>query len=130
MTDADVVTRMLHAIDRRDWTTVRRSFTDPVRTDYTSLWGGEAGDQTLDDLLGQWTEFVQGFSATHHQTGPLLVSGDRVDTHVTAHHWRPGAEQAWVVYGHYVARLEIGRIAELTLHTFHASGDENLPRVG
>jgi hypothetical protein len=29
MTDADVLTGMLHAIDRLDWTTVRDSFTDP-----------------------------------------------------------------------------------------------------
>jgi SnoaL-like domain len=130
MTDADVITRMLRAIDRRDWATVRDSFTDPVRVDYTSLWGGEAGNQAIDDLIGQWTEFVEGFGATHHQTGPLLVSGDRVETHVTARHWQPGAEHAWVVYGHYVARLEGGRIAELTLQTFHASGDKDLPRIG
>jgi hypothetical protein len=120
---------MLHAIDRRDWATIRDSFADPVYTDYTSLWGGEAGNQAVDELIAGWQEFVSGFGATQHQTGPLLVSGDRVETHVTAHHWRRGAEHAWVVYGHYAARLEGGRIAELTLQTFHASGDKELPAI-
>jgi hypothetical protein len=129
MTDADVITRMLHAIDALDWATVRDSFTDPVRTDYTSLWGGEPQTQRAGELVAQWTEFASGFGATQHQAGPLLVTGDEVQTHITARHWRPGSGQAWVVYGHYTARLAGGKIAELTLHTFHASGDPDLPAI-
>jgi SnoaL-like domain len=129
MTAAEVLTRMLHAIDRRDWDTVRESFTGTVRTDYTSLWGGEAADQAIDDLIAGWQEFFKQLAATQHLTGPMLLNGDRVETHVTAHHWRPGAEQAWVVYGHYSARVDDGKIAELTLQTFHASGDQDLPRI-
>lgn len=129
MTDADVLTRMLHAIDRLDWATVRDSFTDPVYTDYTSLWEGEPGTAAIDELVGQWQEFVQGFGATQHLTGPLSVSGDRVDTHVTAHHWRSGTGNAWVVHGHYIARIAGRKISELTLQTFHASGDPDLPAI-
>lgn len=129
MNDADVITRMLHAIDRLDWATIRDCFTDPVRTDYTSLWGGQAETQPVDDLIAQWTEFVSGFGATQHLTGPLLVTGDRAETHVTAHHWRPDTGQAWVVHGHYTAWLADGRIAGLTLHVFHASGDPDLPSI-
>jgi SnoaL-like domain len=129
MSDADVIIRMLHAIDRRDWAAVRDSFTDPVRTDYTSLWGGEPETQAIDELIAQWTEFLKGFGATQHLTGPLHVCGDQVETHVTAHHWRAGTGSAWVVHGHYIARLADGRIAELTLQTFHASGDPDLPHI-
>lgn len=129
MTDADVLTRMLHAIDRLDWTTVRDSFTDRVHTDYTSLWGGEPGMTAIDDLIGQWREFMKGFGATQHLTGPLSVSGDRIETHVTAHHWRPETGNAWVVHGHYIARIADGKISELTLQTFHASGDPALPTI-
>lgn len=129
MTDADVLTRMLHAIDSLDWTTVRDSFTDRVRTDYTSLWGGEPGITAIDDLIGQWREFMDGFGATQHLTGPLSVSGDRIETHVTAHHWRPETGNAWVVHGHYIARVTGGKISELTLQTFHASGDPALPTI-
>jgi SnoaL-like protein len=129
MTNADVITRMLHAIDALDWAEVKACFTDPVRTDYTSLWGGQAKAEPADDLVAQWAEFASGFGATQHLTGPLLVSGDLVRTHVTAHHWRPGTGQAWVVHGHYTARLTGGKIAELTLHTFHAGGDPDLPSI-
>lgn len=129
MTDADVLTRMLHAIDRTDWDTVRDCFTGTVLVDYTSLWGGEAAKKAVDDLIAEWQQFLKQFGATQHIAGPLLMSADRVDGHVTAHHWRPGAEHAWVVYGHYTARLEERKIAELTLQTFHAGGDEDLPRI-
>lgn len=128
MTDADVLTRLLHAVDRLDWTTIRDSFTDPVRTDYTSLWGGEPGPVPIDELIGQWRELMRGFGATQHLTGPLSVSGDLIETHVTAHHWRP-AGNAWVVHGHYIARIAAGKISELTLQTFHADGDPDLPNI-
>lgn len=128
MTDTDAITRLLHAFDRLDWTAVRHSFTDPVHLDYTSLWGGEPGATPVDELIGQWQEFMKGFGATHHLTGPLSVSGDRVETHVTAHHWRPDGN-AWVVRGHYIARIAGGKISELTLQTFHASGDPDLPNI-
>jgi hypothetical protein len=72
---------------------------------------------------------MNGFGATQHLTGPLSVSGDQVETHVTAHHWRPGTGSAWGVHGHYIARTTDGKISELTLQTFHASGDPALPAI-
>lgn len=129
VTGSDVLTRMLHAIDRLDWATVRDCFTASVDTDYTSLWGGEPETMPIDDLIAGWIEFVRGFGATQHLTGPVLASGDQIQAHVTAHHWRPNTGQAWVVHGHYTARLADGKIAELTLHTFHASGDAGLPDI-
>jgi hypothetical protein len=128
MTDADVLTRMLHAIDRLDWATVRDSHAGQVRVDYTSLWGGEPATVSIDELIGQWQETLKGFGATQHLTGPLSVTGNLVETHVTAHHWRTTGS-AWVVHGHYTARLDGGRIAELALHVFHASGDPDLPTI-
>jgi hypothetical protein len=128
MTDADVVTRMLHAIDRLDWETVRNCHAGDVRVDYTSLWGGDPATIAIDDLIGQWQETLKGFGATQHLTGPLSVTGDLVETHVTAHHWRASGT-AWVVHGHYTARLDGGRISGLTLHVFHASGDPDLPTI-
>jgi hypothetical protein len=35
----------------------------------------------------------------------------------------------WTVHGHYIARLADGKIAELTLQTFYASGPDGLPTV-
>jgi hypothetical protein len=128
MTAAAVLTRMLHAIDNADWRGVRESFTDPVRTDYTSLWGGEPERLPIDELVKRWSEFAAGFAATQHQTGPVVASGDLVETHVIAHHWSPDGA-AWVVHGHYTARIVDDRIAELTLHAFHSSEHDGLPAI-
>jgi hypothetical protein len=53
--DAAVLTRMLHAIDARDWDGVRAEFAEEVATDYTSLWGGEPATVSVDDLLAGLT---------------------------------------------------------------------------
>jgi hypothetical protein len=128
VSEADVITRMLHAIDRLDWGVVRESFADVVATDYTSLWGGEPAEVRAEQLIAQWQEFTATLAATHHQTGPVVVSDSCAETHVTAFHWLPGGD-AWIVHGHYIARLVNGKIATLTLQTFRASGHEGLPTV-
>jgi hypothetical protein len=126
--DAEVITRMLHAIDRLDWAVVRESFADVVATDYTSLWGGEPAEVPAEQLIAQWQEFLATLAATHHQTGPIVMSDGRAETHVTAVHWLPNGD-AWTVYGHYIAQLVNGKIAALTLQTFRADGHEGLPAV-
>lgn len=128
MNEADVITRMLHAIDRLDWTVVRESFADVVATDYTSLWGGEPAEVPAEQLIAQWQEFTATLAATHHQTGPVVVSAGRAETHVTAFHWLPDGD-AWIVHGHYIAQLANGKIAGLTLQTLRAYGHEGLPTI-
>ena len=131
MTDAAVITRLLHAIDARDWDGVRVAFADDIRTDYTSLWGGSPETVTADALIAQWIEFVNQFGATQHLTGPLVVDGDRVETHVIAHHWQTAADGglAWTVYGHYLATVVDSKITSLTLQTYRADGNPALPDI-
>jgi SnoaL-like domain len=128
VSDEDVLTRMLHAIDRLDWAAVRDSFTEQVATDYTSLWGGDPEKLPADELIARWRGFVSGFAATQHHIGPLVTCDDHVETHVVGYHWLPDGA-VWTVHGHYDARLADGKIAELTLQTFHASGPDGLPGV-
>jgi hypothetical protein len=122
---------MLHAIDSRDWATLRASFADEVHTDYTSLFGGEPETISGDELVARWRPLMLGYAATQHQTGPVVVTGDRLDAHVTAHHWLPDAPggDSWTVYGHYVVRVAAGRIAEITLQTFQQEGNRDLPSL-
>jgi hypothetical protein len=131
VSQADVITRMLHAIDALDWAAVRSSFADEVSTDYASLWGGEPETLPAEELAARWTEFVSGLAATQHQTGPLVVSDGYAETHVVAHHWRPEARggDTRTVHGHYIARIADGKIAELMLETFYASGHDGLPTI-
>jgi hypothetical protein len=128
VSNPDVITRMLHAIDRLDWDAVRDSFTEEVAIDYTSLWGGDPEKLPADELISRWSEFASGLAATQHHIGPLVISDDHVETHVVAYHWLPHGG-AWTVHGNYIARLKDGKIAELTLQTYYASGSEDLPTV-
>jgi hypothetical protein len=126
-----VLTRMLHAFDARDWETLRASLTDEVRADYTSLFGGEPETIAADDLVARWRTFMSGLTATQHLTGPVVTTDGYLDTHVTAHHWlddAPGGD-TWVVYGHYVARVVDGKIAELTLRTIRQTGNRDMPAL-
>ena len=123
-----VLTRLLHAIDALNWVGVRSCLADEVRTDYTSLFGGEPETVTGDDLVARWQALLPGFAATQHLTGPVLVEGDVAETHVRAHHWMADGDR-WSVYGHYVARLVDDRIAELTLQTFRQEGNPELPAI-
>ena len=123
--DAAVLTRMLHAIDARDWDGVRAAFAEEVDTDYTSLWGGEPAIATIEDLLTGWRELVAGLAATQHLTGPILTVDGRLHTHVRASHWKDG--DAWTVYGHYIAVIADGRIAALTLQTYQQEGNRDIP---
>jgi hypothetical protein len=127
----DVLTPMLHAIDARDFATVRASFTDEVRTDYTSLWGGDPQTVTADELVAGWQELISGLTATQHLTGPVIEVNGLARTHVTAHHWLDGASggDVWIVHGHYVARVVDGKIAELTLRTHHQEGNRDIPTL-
>jgi hypothetical protein len=132
MTPGDVLTRMLHAIDDLDWDTMRDCFAAKVHTDYTSLWGGEPATVPVNDLIADWQGFAHGLAATQHQTGPVRVAADGLaHTHVTAHHWLPGAEggESWTVYGHYVFNLQDDKIASLTLQLHHQEGNRDLPAI-
>lgn len=123
----DVITRMLHAIDALDWTTLRACFADEVATDYASLWGGEPATVPIDDLIADWKVFVTGFAATQHLTGPVIEVDGALHTHVRAHHWRDG--EAWTVYGHYIATVDGDRIIGLTLQTYQVTGNPDLPEL-
>ena len=136
MTDADVLTRMLHAIDALDWDAVRGAMASEVLVDYTSLSGGEPETLPAGDLVARWQGLLPGFDATQHLTGPVLVSRDggpgvRLDTHVIGYHriTDPDEGGMWAVHGHYTARLVDGVITELTLTVFFQDGRLDLPDV-
>ena len=115
---AAVLTRLLHAIDD---------------VDYSSLSGTPAALVSGDEQIGGWRSFVGAFDATQHMTGPCLVDerdgGLVAQTHVRAYH-RIG-DAVWGVHGHYVVPLERTsagwQIAGITLRLFYQEGDRDLP---
>jgi hypothetical protein len=134
-----VFTRMLHAIDLREWQAVRDAFADHVDVDYSSLSGAPAATLPADEQIGQWRSFVDAFEATQHLTGPLVTSEREgaalASTSVRAYHriaGTPGGD-TWMVAGLYHVRFAHRRagwrIAGLTLKVFYQDGNLDLPRI-
>ena len=133
-------TRMLHALDLRDWQGVRDAFADHVDVDYSSLTGTPAANVSGDDLVGGWRSFVGAFEATQHMTGPIVTAESRegeirAAMHVRGYHRIAGATggETWMVAGHYQARLvhrRAGwRIIGLTLKVLYQEGNLELPAI-
>lgn len=130
---ADVFTRMLHAIDARDWKAVRNAFADEVDMDYTSLFGGSAARVNADQQIAGWEAFAGAFHCTQHITGPIIAdeTTGRVvwHTHVRAYHRVQGAAggDVWMVAAHYELNLQQIRgqwkIAGITLRLLYQEGN-------
>ena len=105
------ITKMLHALDLRDWQKVRDAFADHVDVDYSSLSGEPAANVAGDQLVGGWRSFVGAFDATQHMTGPCTATERDhevlVHTHVRGYHRIADAAggATWLVAGHYVFEL-------------------------
>jgi hypothetical protein len=138
-TASAVFTRMVHAIDCRDWQGVRDAFADHVDIDYSALFGVPAATVSSDDHIGGWRAFGGAFDATQHVTGPFVASEREAElhagTHVRAYHRITGAAggDTWMVAGHYQIRLvhrRAGwRISGITLKVFYQEGNLELPKI-
>jgi hypothetical protein len=133
-TATDVITTMFHAVDDLDWATVRRCCASVLATDYTSLWGGEPGRVSVDDLVTDWGGMAPGFDATQHLLGPFaLIDASEtsltVGTNVRAYHHIAGLG-TWLVAGRYVIGLTPTDgdwvIGGITLHARYEVGDRQL----
>ncbi|HWO14576.1 MAG TPA: nuclear transport factor 2 family protein [Polyangiaceae bacterium] len=132
----DIVTRVAHHIDARDWSKLRSLYAERVTTDYTSLFGGEVQQQAADALIETWRGVLGPLRATQHLLGPIsvLLDGDyaRAECHVRGYHYRdglPGGSE-WMVAGHYVFELSVRdagwQIDAMTLHTYYQTGNRQL----
>jgi hypothetical protein len=136
---SDAFTRMLHAIDAKDWDGVRREFADTLDMDYSSLFGDPPARIDADQQVAGWRAFAGAFDVTQHLTGPFVVTGDdRVaiaQTHVRAYHRIAGADggDVWMVAGHYSVKLvavsDTWKIAAITLATFYQEGNLHIPEI-
>jgi len=130
-----VVIGVAHHIDAKRWAELRALYADEVRTDYTSLFGGEPQTQSGDTLIAGWSGLLETV-ATQHLLGPIDVDldGPRATArcHVRALHHAKGAPggELWEVLGHYVFTLvregEGWTISGMTLETFAQTGNTRL----
>jgi hypothetical protein len=133
MSITDDVVRFFHAVDDRDWPTVRSGVTDVLHTDYTSLFGGEPERIEADALVDRWRGLLPGFDGTQHFLGPIVVArtGDDTatgDCNVRGYHHFDGA--TWLVAGRYelaLRRTDAGwLVAGIVLRTTYQEGDPTL----
>ena len=131
----DVVAGVAHHIDAKRWNELRALYADEVRTDYTSLFGGEPQAQAGDALIAGWRG-VLAKVGTQHLLGPITVVLDGAAAtarcHVRALHHASGAPSGehWEVLGHYVFSLRDGasgwKITEMKLETLLQTGNAKL----
>jgi hypothetical protein len=136
---ANAFTRMLHAIDAKDWAGVRREFADRIEINYQSLFGEPAAHVGADAHVAGWQAFASAFDATQHVTGPLVVTATNgratAETHVRAYHQIKGAAggEMWMVAGHYMVRLRVidghWKIDGITLTVLYQEGNLEIPNI-
>jgi hypothetical protein len=128
-----IILDLFHSIDALDWDGVSDALDDRVEIDYRSLFGGEAGSPTREDVVESWKGIVPGFDATQHLLGPIRLQEQGEDravaeAHVRAYHHLEGS--VWMVAGHYsiaLKRTEEGpRIAGIRLDVFYQEGGSDL----
>jgi len=133
-------TRMLHAIDARDWTGVRREFAPRIDLDYSSLFGDAPARVDADPHVEGWRRFASAFDATQHLTGPYVTSVNAdgsvlLGTHVRAYHRIQGLPDGdiWMVAGHYQVHLidTVGgwKIDGITLRVLYVEGNQAIPAL-
>jgi hypothetical protein len=129
------VTNVAHHVDGKNWSGLRQLYASEVRTDYTSLFGGEPQVQAGDALIEGWRKLLTPV-VTQHLLGPITVevSGPRAvaHCHVRGYHYvkgTPGGDE-WMVAGHYVFELgregSTWRISSMKLETFYQTGNLEL----
>jgi len=89
----DVVARLAHAQDTRDWQGFQQLFADPVTLDQSAQSGEPAAIMTAEELAAKARRVLEGFACTHHaSSNPLVeVDGDAATcrTHLVAYHHFP-----------------------------------------
>lgn len=134
----EVIVRVSHHIDHKQWPELRSLYAATVRTDYTSLFGGEAQHVPGDGLIEGWRRLLTPIVTQHH-LGPIEVSVSGASAtarcHVRGYHFAKGAPggDEWMVAGHYVFQLgkeEAGwKIREMTLEALYQTGNTGLLQV-
>jgi hypothetical protein len=138
---SDVIGALGVRVDARDWDGVWALFSQEVRVDYTSLFGGEPEVLSPADLMERWRRMIPGFTHTTHLIAQphVVVEYDRASASASVVAWHfiddpsLGANDHWIVGGCYLFELvQAGgnwRITSLTLARAWARGNLDLPRL-
>jgi hypothetical protein len=123
-------------IDLPAWDELSALFTDPVTTDYTSLWGGSPQTSTPAELIEGWRRFRDHLDATQHLIGNQVVEldgdGASCAANVHAAHLLANATGGpiWTVGGRYdfdlTRTIDGWRISAVTFTLQWATGNQRV----
>lgn len=128
-------------VDARRWAELAELFAPQVRSDYTSLFGGEIQMRSREELVGGWAAFLPGFTRTTHLIGvpSVTITGQMAQAAAPVVAWHMlddpslGENRTWVVGGRYefsLLRLDGSwRIKGLTLAGAWVQGNADLPQI-
>jgi hypothetical protein len=107
----ELMARYASIPDTRDWIDLPRTvFTDPVATDFESLFGHPEAVAPREALMAATARTFSVFTATHHAitNHRIVIDDDRatIRAHVRAEHWLPTdlageGPACWLVLGFY-----------------------------
>jgi ketosteroid isomerase-like protein len=124
------ITRMVNAIDAKDWKTALGQFAAVVFVDYSSMSGEPGAEVDAADLVGGWEQLLAEAN-THHMLTNFEISVDGADAesiaHVYASHTAAGIDY-WDIFGRYHHKLKLTddgwRIAFMKLIVHGQKGNE------
>lgn len=134
----DTINLLFIATDSRDWTAVKRCFTDMVMFDMSSLTGDSPMLMSAEAIAAGWADGLRPLKAIHHQTGNyrVRIDGDQAEAfcYATATHYLPNptGRNTRTFVGSYDFRLikeEITwRINQFTFHLKYLDGNADLDK--
>lgn len=125
------ITKMVNAIDAKQWDTAKKYFATDVFVDYSSLSGQAGANMKSADLVDNWEQLLANVS-THHilSNFDITVNGEKAESysHVYASHEAEGIDY-WDAYGRYYHKLakQNGqwKITDMTLLMHGQKGNRN-----
>lgn len=108
----DTIHRLFIYTDSRNWDALKDCFQEAFVLDYSSMNGVAPMTTTPEQVIDNWSNFLPGFEATHHQiSNPIIrLEGWRASAFCngTAAHFlpNPSGQNVWTVYGTYDFELQ------------------------
>lgn len=135
----ETLSRLLFAVDRRNFELAEQQLAEEVELDYTSLFGGSVQKLRSGAVIDQWKGVLPLLKTTQHMLSNVMVDvkdgSARCTSYVQALHYLPYAEggNTWTLYGYYDHELikqgDCWKITSMKLTATHQEGNTSLMSI-
>lgn len=133
---AETLSRLMFAVDRRDFKLAGEQFAGEVVLDYTSLFGGTSQKLAAQAIIAQWSGIMPRIKTTQHMLSNIMVTFNegraQCTSYVQALHYLPYTEggSTWTLFGYYEHELikenNTWKITSMKLIATHQEGNTSL----